>query len=57
MQNNYFVERLLMAPCVNVMEVKRIVYALLSEIASLWRKVYESIWKLFNIMDDVYLML
>ena len=40
MQNNYFVERLLMAPCVNVMEVKRIVYALLSEIASLWRKVY-----------------
>ena len=40
MQNNYFVERLSMAACDNIMEEKRILHALFLKIASLWRNVY-----------------
>ena len=40
MQNNYFVQRLLMTACDNIVEEKRILYVLFLKIASLWLDVY-----------------
>ena len=43
MQNNYFVEPLLMAACNNIVEGKKILYVLFLKILFLWHNAYVNI--------------